>query len=55
MVQATGRQVEDGTEIKKAVEEVGHMIMGIFDDLEKRQEDSGTVVKELELMKEIGR
>lgn len=55
MVQATGRQVEDGTEIKKAVEEVGQMVTGIFNDLDKRKEQSGTVVKELERMKEIAR
>jgi methyl-accepting chemotaxis protein len=53
MVQATGRQVEDGTEIKKSVGEVGHMVMGIFSDLEIRKEQSGAVVKELERMKEI--
>lgn len=55
MVQATGRQVEDGSEIKNAVDQVGQMVVGIFDDLEKRQDESGLVVKELELMKEIAR
>jgi methyl-accepting chemotaxis protein len=55
MVQATGRQVEDGSEITRAVDEVGHMVLGIFGDLEKRKEDSGTVVNELELMREISR
>ena len=55
MVQATGRQVEDGTEIKKAVEQVGHLVIGMFDDLEQRKEDSGIVVKELERMKEIAK
>lgn len=55
MVQATGRQVEDGSEIKKAVNEVGQMVAGIFDDLEKRKDESGIVVKEMELMKEIAR
>ena len=55
MVEATGRQVEDGSEIKRAVEEVGHMVLGIFSDLEKRKEDSGTVVKELERMREIAK
>ena len=53
MFQATGRQVEDGNEITKAVAEVGSMVLGIFDDLEKRREESGVVVRELELMKEI--
>jgi len=55
MVQATGRQVEDGSEIKQAVDQVGQMVVGIFDDLEKRKDESGVVVKELELMKEIER
>ncbi|MCM2359938.1 MAG: methyl-accepting chemotaxis protein [Geobacteraceae bacterium] len=55
MVQATGRQVEDGSEIKKAVDEVGQMVMAIFNDLEKRKDESSLVVKELELMKEIAR
>ncbi|HEX8960774.1 MAG TPA: methyl-accepting chemotaxis protein [Geobacteraceae bacterium] len=55
MVQATGRQVEDGSEIKNSVDEVGNMVLGIFNDLEKRQDESGAVVKELELMKEISR
>lgn len=55
MVQATGRQVEDGSEIKKSVDEVGQMVLGIFSDLEKRQDESGAVVKELELMKEIAK
>ena len=53
MVQATGRQVEDGSEIKKAVAEVGNMVLEIFDDLEKRRDESGVVVRELELMREI--
>ena len=53
MVQATGRQVEDGSEIKKAVAEVGSMVLAIFDDLEKRRDESGVVVQELEMMKEI--
>jgi methyl-accepting chemotaxis protein len=52
MVQATGRQVEDGSEIKMAVNEVGTMVIRIFDDLEKRRDESGIVVQELELMKE---
>ncbi|MBI5655682.1 MAG: hypothetical protein HZC44_02190, partial [Geobacter sp.] len=51
---ATGRQVDDGKEIKHAVESVGRMVLGIFEDLEKRRDDSAAVVKELELMKEFG-
>jgi len=54
MVGATGRQVDDGKEIKHAVESVGRMVLGIFEDLEKRRDDSAAVVKELELMKEFG-
>jgi methyl-accepting chemotaxis protein len=53
MFQATGRQVEDGSEIKNAVAEVGSMVLGMFDDLEKRRDESSLVVKELEMMKEI--
>lgn len=55
MVQATGRQVEDGSEIKKAVDQVGNMVVGIFDALEKRKDESGMVVKEMDLMKEIAK
>ena len=55
MVGATGRQVTDGKEIIKSVDAVSHMVVGIFDDLEKRQEESSYVVKELELMKAISR
>ena len=51
MVGATGRQVEDGEEIKKTVDAVGQMVMAIFDDMEKRREESGVVLKELEVMK----
>ncbi len=51
MAGATGRQVEDGKEIKHAVASVGKMVIGIFDDLEKRSDDSKAVVKELEMMK----
>lgn len=53
MVCATGRQVHDGGEIKKSVDAMGKMVMGIFDDMEQRRQESGAVVKELELMKEI--
>jgi methyl-accepting chemotaxis protein len=51
MVGATNRQVEDGEEIKKTVDEVGQMVMSIFDDMEKRKDESGAVLKELEQMK----
>jgi methyl-accepting chemotaxis protein len=53
MVGATGRQVNDGAEIRKSVDAVGGMVMGIFDDMEKRREESSSVMKELELMREI--
>jgi len=36
MVSSTGRQVQDGTEIKKAVESLATLITTNFDDLEKR-------------------
>jgi hypothetical protein len=55
MVQATGRQVEDGSEIKRSVDQVGQMVGDIFDDLEKRKDESGVVVQEMELMKQIAR
>ncbi|GAM10046.1 methyl-accepting chemotaxis protein TlpB [Geobacter sp. OR-1] len=53
MAGATGRQVDDGKEIKHAVESVGKMVLGIFEDLEKRRNESAAVVKELEMMKEF--
>ncbi|WP_231934400.1 methyl-accepting chemotaxis protein [Geobacter sp. DSM 9736] len=53
MVNATGRQVRDGNDIQKTVEALGSMIVGLFDDLEKRREESGEVVKELQTIKEI--
>lgn len=55
MVNATGSQVHDGAEIKKSVDEVAKLFLGILDDMEKRRLESGTVVKELELMKEIAK
>ena len=55
MVQATGRQVEDGSEIKRSVDQVGQMVGDIFDDLEKRKDESGVVVQEMELMKQTAR
>lgn len=53
MVTATGEQVSEGTEIIKSVDAVGSLIVGVFDDLEKRQDDSLAVVNELEVMKSI--
>lgn len=53
MVGATGRQVDDGKEIKFSVESVGKMVLGIFEDLEKRRAESAVVVQELEMMKEF--
>ncbi len=53
MVNATGRQVRDGSDIKKSVEAVGSLVVGLFDDLEKRREESGEVVRELQVIKEI--
>lgn len=52
MVGATGRQVLDGAEIRKSVEAVGEMVIGIFDDMEMRQDESSIVMKELESMKQ---
>jgi methyl-accepting chemotaxis protein len=55
MVGATGRQVQDGAEIKKAVDAVGTMVIGVFDDMEERREESRVVTRELELMREIAK
>jgi methyl-accepting chemotaxis protein len=55
MVSATGSQVHDGAEIKKSVDEVAKLFLGILDDMEQRRLESGMVVKELELMKEIAK
>jgi methyl-accepting chemotaxis protein len=51
VVEATGRQVIDGAEIKRSMDTVGGMVIGIFDDLEERREQSALVVSELELIK----
>jgi methyl-accepting chemotaxis protein len=53
MAGATGRQVDDGKEIKHAVESVGKMALGIFEDLEKRRNESAAVVTQLKMMKEF--
>jgi methyl-accepting chemotaxis protein len=52
MAGATGRQAEDGAEIKKSVDDFGGMVTTFFDDLEKRKELSERVMDELEGMKE---
>jgi len=51
MAAAAGRQKVDGAEIKGAVDSVTRMADAIFDGMEQRQEESGAVVKELELMR----
>jgi methyl-accepting chemotaxis protein len=51
MANSAGRQTVDGVEIKGAVESVTKMAEIIFDSMEKRQEESGAVVKELEQMR----
>jgi len=48
---SAGRQTVDGAEIKVAVESVTKMADAIFEGMEKRQDESGAVVKELEQMK----
>ncbi len=53
MVTATVKQASEGSEIKTSVDAVGGLIVGVFDDLEKRQEDSRAVVSELEVIKSI--
>lgn len=52
MVRATGRQVEDGSEIKDSLDTFGKMVTAIFDDMEKRREESSAVMRELEILKE---
>jgi len=47
MVEATGRQVRDTTAIRLSADQTADLITNIFDDIEKRQEDSATVVKVL--------
>jgi methyl-accepting chemotaxis protein len=48
MAAAAGRQTVDGADIKGAVDSVTKMAESIFEGMEKRQEESGQVVKELE-------
>ncbi len=51
MATATGRQVEDGNEIKNSLDAFGKMVTAIFDDMEKRKEESDAVMRELEVLK----
>ena len=48
MASAAGRQTSECNEIKGAVDSVTRMADAIFDGMEKRQEESGAVMKELE-------
>jgi methyl-accepting chemotaxis protein len=52
MVASTGRQAEDGREIKKSVDSFGEMITTLFDDLEKRKELSDIVMDEMKVLQE---
>ncbi|MBJ6724205.1 methyl-accepting chemotaxis protein [Geomesophilobacter sediminis] len=51
MVASAGRQAADGEQIRTAVEAVTGVANAIFEDMEKRQVESGEVVKALELMR----
>jgi methyl-accepting chemotaxis protein len=51
MAGATSRQVEDGNEIKGSLDSFGKMVTAIFDDMEKRREESTAVMRELEVLK----
>ncbi|WP_183360575.1 methyl-accepting chemotaxis protein [Geomonas limicola] len=51
MADAAGRQTVDGADIRAAVESVTKMADAIFDGMEKRQEESGLVVQELECIR----
>jgi methyl-accepting chemotaxis protein len=53
MTKATAAQVRDGAEIEKSVVSHVAMIEVIFDIMEKRQQESSAVMRELELMKGI--
>ncbi|HTP66107.1 MAG TPA: methyl-accepting chemotaxis protein [Geobacteraceae bacterium] len=53
MVTATNRQVEDGKDIKDSVELFGQMITAIFDDVERRREESVAVLGEAESMRQV--
>jgi methyl-accepting chemotaxis protein len=52
MADSTGRQAEDGAEIKRSVDGFGEMVTAFFNDLEERKELSEIVMAELEGMKE---
>jgi len=51
MAAAAGRQTVDGADIRAAVESVTKMAEAIFEGIEKRQEESGEVVKELDYIR----
>jgi methyl-accepting chemotaxis protein len=52
MATATGSQVKDTSEIKKSVDAFGLMVTAIFEDMEKRRQESGSVMRELQILKE---
>jgi methyl-accepting chemotaxis protein len=52
MVNATTRQVQGGKEIKDSVDMVGNMVVNIIANLEKRKDESSSVVHEMEVMRE---
>jgi len=53
MVGATSQQVRGGKEIRNSVDGVALMVHDIFRNLESRKEESITVVKELEVMRDV--
>ncbi|HZV83333.1 MAG TPA: methyl-accepting chemotaxis protein [Geobacteraceae bacterium] len=53
MVGATAQQVRGGKEIRHSVDGVAMMVHDIFQNLESRKEESITVVKELEVMRDV--
>ncbi len=55
MVGATSQQVRGGKEIRHSVDGVSMMVHDIFQNLESRKEESATVVKELEVMRDVSR
>ncbi len=53
MVGATSQQVRGGKEIRQSVDSVAQMVHDIFQHLEHRKAESSTVVKELEIMRDV--
>lgn len=51
MADSTGRQAEDGAEIKRSLDGFGEMVTAFFNDLEERKELSELVMAELEIIK----